>query len=28
VLPRMLVAVIVAVVAKVFTWYGVSMHKN
>ncbi len=28
VLPRMLVAVIVAVVAKVFTWYGVSMHKS
>jgi hypothetical protein len=28
VLPRMLVAVIVAVVAKVFTWYGVTMHKS
>lgn len=28
VLPRMLVAVIVAVVAKVFTWYGVLIHKN
>lgn len=28
VLPRMLVAVVVAVVAKVFTWYGVAMHRN
>jgi len=28
VLPRMLVAVVIAVIAKVFTWYGVTMHKN
>ena len=28
VLPRMLVAVVIAVVAKVFMWYGVVMHKN
>jgi len=28
VLPRMLVAVVIAVIAKVFTWYRVTMHKN
>ena len=27
-LPRMLVAVVIAVIAKVFMWYGVAMHKN
>ncbi len=28
VLPRMLVAVVIGVIAKVFAWYGVTMHQN